>query len=538
MKRVVIISPSDVQPERDLIAAALMKMSQDSMREDGENIDVWRYEVDADRVYDPRGIQAGIDVQMDMTTVDVAIAILWKRIGSGNLEHEIRKAQENHPRTQLVVLRKITPLPPKLDREAGRQLQGVNELCEDYSGLVTEFESDDQLELRLRDLKRVILPPSGVRVELAKQFNPGLYRSIFGVMPRWQAFDRPATATKPDAKLDEMYQELRIGRSPSDDQAQPILPDEIAARPGRRLLLEGPAGCGKTTWVDHRFQALLARPDVLPFHIELRALRDTQIIRHLELLLDESNCPSEGLANALSAEDGPLPVLLIDGWDELGTSGDDFRRKLIGFLNVHKRVTAIVTSRPQADSKPTHDNFEHRFVQELSVQEQEKFAARYWRMCYGDDPRRESLDRGFRESLDNSPEARVLAGRPLLLTMMLAIGDSQPLPDRRHRLYEKCIDHLLKRREPSPDEWRPEDENDRLRAVTHLAFWMQSRRKDRGKEIAVSATEMLAGLPESWPPAQRERFLPWLLKKAGLLVDRADNTLQFSHLSFQPTFPF
>jgi hypothetical protein len=44
---------------------------------------------------------------------------------------------------------------------------------------------------------------------------------------------------------------------------------------------------------------------------------------------------------------------------------------------------------------------------------------------------------------------------------------------------------------------------------------------------------MLTFLPASWSHEQRSRFLNWLVGPAGLLIDRADGTLSFAHLSFQ-----
>src|SRR5205085_12205637 len=50
--------------------------------------------------------------------------------------------------------------------------------------------------------------------------------------------------------------------------------------------------------------------------------------------------------------------------------------------------------------------------------------------------------------------------------------------------------------------------------------------------IVQSWEEMTTHLPVGWG-ARRKGFLAWLAGPAGLLVDRTDGTLSFTHLSFQ-----
>src|SRR5262249_15131260 len=146
----------------------------------------------------------------------------------------------------------------------------------------------------------------------------------------------------------------------------PLLPAEIATWLGVKLVLEGPAGCGKTTWMQHTFFQLLSNPDVFPVLIELRKLasenlvagRNHTLISYLEWMFQQLGVPSDGLAEALNDNHGRTPILLVDGWDELGKQGADFREKLVAFLNTHPEVVTLVTTRPTADSKPgTYDAF-------------------------------------------------------------------------------------------------------------------------------------------------------------------------------------
>lgn len=63
--------------------------------------------------------------------------------------------------------------------------------------------------------------------------------------------------------------------------------------------------------------------------------------------------------------------------------------------------------------------------------------------------------------------------------MMLLVHRSSPLPDRRHRLYETCLRSLLSARvdraerqgaQLQPNQWRPDDMQERWRAAEQLAY--------------------------------------------------------------------
>src|ERR1700704_2526019 len=126
---------------------------------------------------------------------------------------------------------------------------------------------------------------------------------------------------------------------------------------------------------------------------------------------------------------------------------------------------------------------------------------------------------------------------------MLLISRTRPLPDKRHLLYEACIDNLLtalpdrKAEEGallSYEQWRPEDSEEPKRVVAALAFSLQQEGyKSHNRSPIVRDWEGMAELlPAAWGP-KRPSFLAWLAGPAGLLTDRADGTLAFTHLSFQ-----
>src|SRR5262249_24505223 len=136
-------------------------------------------------------------------------------------------------------------------------------------------------------------------------------------------------------------------------------------------------------------------------------------------------------------------------------------------------------------SRPSHgEGFELLDIQPLSDEEIGQLAHRFFTRCYGQDEASaaKEVDR-FQRALLRAPEPQALARTALLLTMMLLISRSRPLPDKRHLLYEVCIENLLtalpQRREEEGvliqrEQWRPEDSEERLRVVASVAFGVQS----------------------------------------------------------------
>jgi predicted phosphodiesterase len=372
---------------------------------------------------------------------------------------------------------------------------------------------------------------------------------------------RPGGARGEEALLDDMYVELRFGqaRDPAKPkEGKPLRAEELLGRE-KPLALRGVAGAGKTTWVRYTFGQLVQDERALPMMLVLRDIaRHWQLPecageeRSIDVALDDWIGSAMGsgwkgrLGPILKAAAGPRPILLVDGWDELGPLGGELRGKLLGFLREHPRVLAVVTSRPYGDQPPSNsDGFDLLDVQPLSDDDIALLTRRFFgRFGSGGEESSEHGENGFLAALQRSEEARDLARTPLLLTMMLLVGHSQPLPEKRHLLYEKCIDALLLARpEQKAAEgalvgrhvWCPPGIEERRRWAAALAHGVQTEgyKKSNRAPIVRSWDEMKGLLPQECPVERRDGFLAWLVETAGLLADRADGTLAFAHLSFQ-----
>ena len=393
------------------------------------------------------------------------------------------------------------------------------------------------------------------------------YRRRFGARyVRWDlggvGVTQPSGGGPPvEARLDEMFVPPRLGTNtdPSRlDDGAPLDPFALVTREAP-LVLRGPAGCGKTTLLRHCFRKLLAEGGrtCVPFLIELRELgraweRAAPSERTLEAYLAARLAEVRGrderatLAALFDAPTGPRPILLVDGWDELGDLGDEVREKLMGLLSASPRVLAVVTSRPYGESRPSSaEGFDVLDVQPLSDEEIAAFAARFHGRAHGEDEAaaRVASER-FVLALASSAEAQALARTALLLVMMLFVHRSRPLPDKRHELYRVCLDNLLSARPRAKEVegarapsamFRPEDAAERMRGVAELAHRMQEHGyQEQGRSAIVRTEEELCDLlPRRYSSEQRRGFIAWLVSAAGVLVDRADGTFSFAHLSFQ-----
>jgi len=574
--RLVIASPNDVVPERDAIEQVAIELNRLLGRSGNFSIDVYRWETDSGPGFNVLGPQGKVDRDLPIAGCDIMVAVFWMRFGTPirsssktGTEHEIDLAFEAWKTTGVrpQVLVYFKKAPPDWDAIDPAQIRRVKAFRAKFNpggryeqGLYSEFVSIEEFKSQLREHIAQYLPQKRRGRRLASQgFDHGEYRLKFGFEPKWDLSNIGVAQAPGDAPvsptLDQIYQELRVSDKPGQhhgNEGAPLVADGVV-KLKTPLILIGPAGAGKTTWVRHTFYQLLQRDDVWPFYIELRkAARSLKVgkkstapalsfVNYLRATLEEMDCKTRGLREALQDKRGPRPILLVDGWDELGTLGREFREKLASFIRAHPRVGVVATSRPYGLEKPdASDGFAQRYVQPLNDQEINEFSLRFWEVCYGKDPKHKDSAQKFLDALAAAPAAKDLARTPLLCTMMLFISRSRTLPDERHDLYAECIKHMLSayRREeadvPGMDHhWRPDQMNERLRSVAALAFAVhQLAEPGMGRAIVLPAKRMAQLLPSNCK-SQGAAFLGWLSGPAGLLTDNADGSMSFAHLSFQ-----
>jgi internalin A len=98
--RVVVASPTDVQPERDVLPSVIEEVTHAVAADRGLRLELSRWETDAYPGFHLDGPQGFIDPILKITDCDLLIGIFWKRFGTpsedgqSGTEHEFNSAHE------------------------------------------------------------------------------------------------------------------------------------------------------------------------------------------------------------------------------------------------------------------------------------------------------------------------------------------------------------------------------------------------------------------------------------------------------------
>ncbi|MBF0173906.1 MAG: metallophosphoesterase, partial [Magnetococcales bacterium] len=328
------------------------------------------------------------------------------------------------------------------------------------------------------------------------------YRQRFtDARPRWDLSHTGvalAMGFKPEqAALNDMYLPLRLGEKDDPDALDlgAVLSSGEVVNLTQPMIIRGQAGAGKTTWIRWTFHQLLQLNHTLPIKIELRSLasywervprEQSSVEGYLEDWMKNEYRMGGWYDELMAFLEHPgsvRPVLLIDGWDELGDLGHDFRDKLRKFLNTHPSVRCVVTSRPYGAGRPTGgDGFAERVIQPLNKGEIQELVTKFFRHAVDSPDTARNIDE-FIAALERSEKAGEMARTALLLTLMLLISRTAPLPEKRVDLFEQCVKTMIgtipdKRKEQGAkrraEAWAPDDPHERIRVTADLAHAIQS----------------------------------------------------------------
>jgi tetratricopeptide (TPR) repeat protein len=159
--RVVVASPSDVQPERDAVQAVADELNRGIAKDRGLRLEVARWETDAYPGFHLDGPQGLIDPILRIEDCDILIGIFWKRFGTPTMgaksgaEHEFRCAYEawqKNQRPQIMVYFDGKAYAPKSKDETD-QWGSVLDFKKDFpkEGLWWPYKGKAEFEKLLRE---------------------------------------------------------------------------------------------------------------------------------------------------------------------------------------------------------------------------------------------------------------------------------------------------------------------------------------------------------------------------------------------------
>lgn len=375
----------------------------------------------------------------------------------------------------------------------------------------------------------------------------------------------------------------RIGHEERSGEAREIRLDEVLSL-GKRLIITGGPGCGKTTVLQHIAWTLaaslqgketLARqrlglkgetplPVYVPLSLYAAHLRNLKpgapaeqkslayfISEYLIQRQTNLTLPPTFLAHLLRNETSIL--LLLDGLDEVPT--EDERERVVQAIQDltagRTNLRVVVTSRTAAyrGRAVLGRGFQHIRVLPLQKEHIEAIVRRAYSAIHPQSQQKaksqadslldeiERLEEERRRRLGEDVEPFVTS--PLMVRMLLIVHvNDKHLPDQRADLYKKAVDAMLR-----PDYIEDKDVVKELERrisgslamnrdmLQLLAFRMHSRGEKQGRQLDEKSIREILEAEETYAPYVNELLAQ--TRERGTLLEERGGLYRFLHLSFQ-----
>ncbi|WP_405907306.1 NACHT domain-containing protein [Streptomyces sp. NBC_00828] len=346
-------------------------------------------------------------------------------------------------------------------------------------------------------------------------------------------------------------------RSSRTDRTPQRVDTLLSTRP--RVLLRGDAGAGKTTlvwWLAAHAAAGTHGPSLaglnglVPLVIPLRTLRahradfpsPSQLPHAARLVIDK---PPDGWAGRVLHAGRAL--LLVDGLDEVPQADrDEAHLWLSSLLRRYPGTRCVATVRPHAVEPDWLESEQFEELRLLPMRDDDiqtfiKAWHRAARLNEDDHELLRELEKDLSQQFRHNAALSDLARTPLLCAVICALHRRLQgfLPETRFKLYQSALEMLLgnrdkRRRVEAPDGITMSVE-EHHQILQRIAVWLVrcGQSEFTRAQARPQLEAALAGMERVRGQGTVEAIFTHLLNRSGLLQERAEDSYQFIHRTFQ-----
>lgn len=307
-------------------------------------------------------------------------------------------------------------------------------------------------------------------------------------------------------------------------------------RYGKPLIITGLAGCGKSTLLKFLFLRTIKNKIKIPFFIELKNIKDSEIsfTENLLSLFNEMNLGLSLDDFLLLLEQGEY-ILFFDGLDEVSPLLYDYVEQ--GILNIRDKYyksLCIITSRPN-EIFQSWQNFSEAYVEPLS---KEKALILLNKINYETEIKERFISDVKSSLFDRH---RSFLSNPLLLSIMLiTYGQYADIPDKLTLFYQQAFEALFNKHDATKQGFKrtrytiiPIDEFQKIISALSIQTYIEHKINFNKQEIInyLSISKKLVDINDF----DEEAVLKDLLQSLCVIV-RDGLLYTFTHRSFQEYF--